>query len=89
MSFQGRGLVDPMLGHLLNIPPAVLQHSLAAAYAGFRLATSYGSVPGAIGVPNAGGCSGQFRSADGSVQLSFGLNPYEGARPFLTLTHPY
>jgi hypothetical protein len=90
ISFQGRGLVDAGLGHLLNIPPARLQKSLAATYSGFHLATSYGSVPGTIGAPfNAGGCSGQFRSSSGVVRLSFGLNPYEGARPYLTLTHPY
>jgi hypothetical protein len=89
MSFQGRGLVDVKLGHFLNAPPQMLQRSLAATYGEFHLATSYGSAPGAIGVPNAGGCSGQFRSANGVVQLSFGLNPYESARPFLTLTHPY
>jgi hypothetical protein len=89
MSFQGRGLVDVKLGHILNAAPQMLQRSLAATYGEFHLATSYGSAPGAIGVPNAGGCSGQFRNSNGVVQLSFGLNPYEGARPFLTLTHPY
>jgi len=89
MSFQGRGLADPKLGHLLNTPPQTLQRSLSSTYPAFHLTTAYGSVPGAIGVPNAGGCSGQFRSRNGVVQLSFGLNPYQGARPYLTLTHPY
>jgi hypothetical protein len=89
MSFQGRGLVDARLGHLLNIPPQTLQRLLGSSYPAFHLTAAYGSVPGAIGVPNAGGCSGQFRVETGVLQLSFGLNPYQGARPFLTLTHPY
>jgi hypothetical protein len=89
MDFQGRGLTDAKLGHLLNTPPQTLQRSIAATYSALHLTTAYGSVPGTIGVPNAGGCSGQFRSSNGVVQLSFGLNTYEGARPYLTLTHPY
>jgi hypothetical protein len=47
MSFQGRGLIDAKLGHLLNIPPQTLQRSLSPNLPAFHLTTAYGSAAAA------------------------------------------
>jgi hypothetical protein len=82
--YQGRGLSDHRLGRVLNLQPETLQHSIAATYGSrYRLTTSYGSSPQQLGAPGAG-CTGVFASRD--ITLSFGVEPYAGARPFLSVS---
>ena len=85
LDFQGRGLIDAKLGHLLNVSPIQLEQSLSSTY-GYRVTTPYGSVPGALGLFAGIGCSALVTSSTGSTQIDFGLEPYAGGRPFLNLS---
>jgi hypothetical protein len=87
LDFQGRGLLDPELGHLLNVSPLQLEQSLVSAY-GYRIASSYGSVPAGLGLGLGGGvgCSAVATSAHGKTEIAFGLEPYAGGRPFLDVS---
>jgi hypothetical protein len=82
LEFQGRGLRDAELGHLLNLTPLSLQQELIAA-GRFRLASAYGSAPAVLGFPG-GGCSG-IATTKAGILISFGVNPYAGTRPYLSI----
>jgi len=80
LDFQGRGLVDASLGRLLNATPLTLQHELVAT-GHFRLALPYASASTALGSP-LGGCTGAVTGPNGT-EITFGVDPYEHARPYL------
>lgn len=87
LDYQGRGVTDRRLGRLLNLQPETLQRSITSTYgSSYRLTSSYGSSPQQLGA-SASGCTAVFaRSRD--VTLSFGVEPYAGARPFLSFSRP-
>jgi hypothetical protein len=88
LSYQGRALTDARLGHILNVQPTTLQNSITTAYpTQFRLVTSYGTNPQQFGLSR-GGCAADFANPNDTVTLSFGVQPYQGARPFLTISRP-
>jgi hypothetical protein len=84
LEYQGRGLTDAKLGHLLNVSPQALERSLTTTY-GYRITSAYGSAPAALGNPFGGGCSSIVTNTKRHSQIEFGLNPTEGARPFLNI----
>jgi hypothetical protein len=84
LDFQGRGLTDAILGHVLNITPQTLQHELVNTVH-FHLASAYGSRPAGLGISVGVGCSAVVTNANGT-EISFGVNPYENARPYLNIS---
>jgi hypothetical protein len=84
LDYQGRGLTDATLGHVLNLAPQALEQSLTKSY-GYRIASAYGSAPAGLGIPVGVGCSGVVTNASGQTQIEFGLNPSEGGRPFINI----
>ena len=69
---------------ILNIILQALQHELVYVHH-FHIATAYGSDPAGLGIPTGVGCSAVVTSASGT-QISFGVNPYENACPFLNIS---